>query len=162
MTDYKIEAATRHDVGIILSMIFELAELEGCAAEVVATEELLLQSLFGASSISRVLIASVENAPVGYMIYCPKFTSFTGRNELYLQNVYLRPDARGKGMGRALMCELARVALKENSTRIEWFVEQSNTQALSFYESLGAEVNDAIRVVRLDGENLKSLADRER
>jgi len=154
----KIEPAKSTDVGLILEMIHELAQWEGCSDEVEASESSLIESLFTEQSIAKVLIAYIENKPVGYMIYCPKFATYTGRNEIYLQDLYLRREARGSGLGLALMQKLAQIALAKNATRIEWFVDQANTQALSFYDKLGANVIDDIKVVRLEGEHLSSLA----
>lgn len=157
-----IEAAKLEDVGLILTMIKELAEWEGYIDQVDASEELLSESLFGKSAIAKTLIASIDNRPVGYLIYCPKFTTYTGRNEIYLQDVYLREEARGGGVGIALRSELANIAIASNATRIEWFVDESNTMALSFYEQLGANIIDAIKVVRLSGANLSSVARNKR
>lgn len=157
MTSTSIEVAGPQDVQLILTMIRELAEWEGYSDEVVANEEILTESLFGKKSIAKVLLAYVKREPVGYMIYCPKFATYTGRNEIYLQDVYLREQARGSGLGLAFMRELAQLALDSNATRIEWFVDEKNSKALSFYEKLGSKVIDPIKVVRLDGEKLKNL-----
>ena len=154
----RIEAAKTEDVGLLLTMIHELAEWEGLSDQVEATEELLTESLFGYVSISKVLIAYIDDLAVGYLIYCPKITTYTGRNEIYLQDLYLRKEARGSGLGLAFMSELAKIALASKATRIEWFVDKNNTQALSFYEKIGGDFIDSIRVVRLDGVNLNSLA----
>jgi len=161
MKENKIEIAVPNDVGIILTMIREHAEWEGYSDEVEANEEILTESLFGNESIAKVLIAHIEDKPVGYMVYFPKFASYTGRNEIYLQDIYLRKEARGSGLGLAFMVKLAKVALESKATRIEWFVDENNTPALSFYEKLGGNVNDAIKVVRLKGVNLTSLANLE-
>ncbi|MEH6458069.1 MAG: GNAT family N-acetyltransferase, partial [Cocleimonas sp.] len=123
----KIEAAKPKDVSLILTMIHELAEWEGYSDQVEATEEILTESLFGVASISKVLIAYIDNQPVGYLIYCPKIATYTGRNEIYLQDLYLRKKARGSGLGLALMSELAKIALVSKATRIEWFVDENNT-----------------------------------
>lgn len=157
----KVEVATSKDVGIILTMIRELAEWEGYSDEVEANEEILSDSLFGRESIAKVLIAYMGEKPAGYMIYCPKFATYTGRNEIYLQDIYLRQGARGSGLGLTLMSKLAEIALKAHATRIEWFVDENNAQALSFYEKLGSNVIDSIKVVRLGGKNLISLANLE-
>lgn len=153
--------ATQDDVALLLTMIRELADWEGCSDEVIATEEGLTESLFGAKATAKVLITYIEGRPVGYMIYCFKFASFTGRNELYLQNIYLREEARDLGLGLAFMRELAAISKKSGATRIEWCVEETNTKALSFYQQLGAKVSEEIKVVRLDGQSLKSLGDQE-
>ena len=153
----KIEKAEPKDVGLILSMINELAQWEGYSAEVEATEELLVESLFGPESIAKVLIAYIDDEPVGYMVYCPKISTYTGRNEIYLQDLYLRREARGSGLGLAFMTKLADIALEAKATRIEWFVEENNTLALSFYEKLGANIIDTLKIVRLEGKDLSAL-----
>lgn len=157
MESVRIEPAVADDVGLILAMITELAEYEGYSDEVQATEELLAESLFGKRSFAKVLIAYREEQPVGYMVYCPKFATYTARNEIYLQDLYVREEARGSGLGMAFMTKLAEVARREKASRIEWFVDKNNTQALSFYEGLGAKVIDGISVVRLDGQRLNEL-----
>lgn len=158
MENINIEKATSKDVGLILTMIHELAAWEGYSDEVEADEALLTESLFGAGAIATVLIAYIGELPVGYMIYCPKLSTYTGKNEIYLQDIYLREQARGSGSGRVLMSELAKIALNSNATRIEWFVDKKNTKALSFYRKLGAQVMDEISVVRLSGVCLGTVA----
>lgn len=160
--EINIKFAEAKDVDLILLMIRELAEWEGYSKEVVANKAILTESLFGERSVAKVLLAYSGDASLGYMIYCPKFSSYTGRNEIYLQDVYLRKEARGTGTGLALMSYLARVALKEKATRIEWFVDSNNTKALSFYENLGANVIDAIKVMRLEGASLSVISSLER
>lgn len=156
---HKIKPAKVDDVGIILTMIRELAQWEGDSADVTANQELLTESLFGSASIAKVFIAYLADQPVGYMIYCPKFCAYTGRNEIYLQDLYLRKAVRGSGLGLAFMKRLAAIALKSNASRIEWFVDKNNTKAWSFYEKLGAQVIESIKIVRLDDDNLRILAD---
>ena len=153
----RIDSAGPEHVGLILEMIYELADWEGHSDQVEATEELLSQSLFGSESIAKVLLAYIDEKLVGYLIYCPKFATYTGRNEIYLQDIYLRPDARGTGLGLLLMNKLAEIAKDSGASRIEWFVDENNSQALVFYEKLGAKVCDAIKVVRLE---LPSMANR--
>jgi len=104
-----------------------------------------------------VLIAYIKEAPVGYLIYCPKFATYTGKNEIYLQDIYLRKEARGSGIGLSLMGELAKIASKSGASRIEWFVDKNNSQALEFYRKIGADVCDSIKVLRLEGKEFSAL-----
>lgn len=158
----RIEIAGPEHVSLILEMIRELADWEGYSDQVEANEDILTKSLFGSDSIATVLIAYIKEEPVGYLIYCPKFATYTGRNEIYLQDIYLRKQARGSGIGLSLMVELAKIARKSGASRIEWFVDENNSQALEFYKKLGAEVCDSIKVLRLGGKDLSFLLHSER
>jgi ribosomal protein S18 acetylase RimI-like enzyme len=157
MQQIEIKSATENDVELLLSMIRELALWEGYSDEVVATVEILTESLFGESAVAKVLIAYLQEEAVGYLVYCPKLATYTGRNEIYLQDLYLRSSARGTGLGLMLMAELAKIARDSNASRIEWFVDKNNCKALAFYESIGADIVESIKVCRINGVQLKAL-----
>lgn len=162
MENIELRFASSSDVSLILSMIRELAEAEGLADQVAATEQILKNSLFGENAVAQVLLAYSQNAPIGYAIFCPKFATYTGRNEIYLQDMYVRPSFQRKGVGTMLMTRISNLALKRGASRVEWFVLDTNSQALSFYAKLGAKVIEPIKVSRLEGNNLKTLAEKDR
>ena len=154
----KITPAARSDVSIILDLIKELAAYEKLAHEVVATEEILEESLFGNRSYAEVVIASYDNQPVGYALYFHSFSTFAGRPGLYLEDVYVRPTMRGKGIGKALLVHLARLAVERKCGRFEWSVLNWNEPSIGFYKSIGAVPMDEWTVYRLAGESLQRLA----
>jgi len=154
----KITPAARSDVSIILDLIKELAAYEKLAHEVVATEEILEESLFGNRAFAEVVIASYDNQPVGYALYFHSFSTFAGRPGLYLEDVYVRPTMRGKGIGKALLVHLARLAVERKCGRFEWSVLNWNEPSIGFYKSIGAVPMDEWTVYRLAGESLQRLA----
>lgn len=157
-----IREATAGDVALILRFIRELAEYERLAHEVVATEESLASSLFGPKRYAEVLIAEVSNEPVGFALYFHNFSTFVGRPGIYLEDLYIRPELRGRGFGRALLSRLAAIALERNCGRVEWAVLNWNDSAISFYRSLGALPMDQWTVFRITGDSLLSLAKNSR
>jgi GNAT superfamily N-acetyltransferase len=154
----RIERAEERDVGLILSFIKELAEYERLSHEVVATEELLRASLFGARPVAEVLIARVSDEAVGFALFFHNFSTFLGRPGIYLEDLYVQPQARGKGVGRALLSRLARVALERGCGRLEWAVLDWNEPAIKFYRNLGAVAMDEWTVFRATGQALERLA----
>ena len=154
----RIVPATPNDVSLILALIKELAEYERLAHEVVATEEILAETLFGTRSYAEVLIAHYENAPAGYALFFHSYSTFLGRPGLYLEDLFVRPALRGKGIGKALLASLARIALERGCGRLEWSVLNWNKPAIGFYQSLGAKAMDAWTVYRMIDEPLSRLA----
>jgi GNAT superfamily N-acetyltransferase len=154
----RIEPAVRSDVPLILELIKELAEYERLAHEVEATEEILRETLFGTRPYAEVVIARYDNAPVGYALYFHSFSTFVGRPGLYLEDVYVRPTMRGKGIGKALLIYLARLAVDRKCGRFEWSVLNWNEPSIRFYESLGAQPMNEWTVFRLAGDRLRRLA----
>ncbi|HEX8138649.1 MAG TPA: GNAT family N-acetyltransferase [Pyrinomonadaceae bacterium] len=154
----RIERAEERDVGLILSFIKELAEYERLSHEVVATEELLRASLFGARPVAEVLIARVSDEAVGFALFFHNFSTFLGRPGIYLEDLYVQPHARGKGVGRALLGRLAQVALERGCGRLEWAVLDWNEPAIRFYRNLGAVAMDEWTVFRATGQALERLA----
>ena len=154
----QIREAVRQDTAVILALITELAEYENLAHEVTATEGQLGEALFGARPFAEVMIAEYEGQSVGFALYFQNFSTFLGRSGIYLEDLYVRPDSRGKGIGRALLVYLAELAKKRNCGRLEWIVLDSNQPALEFYSRLKAIPLDEWTVFRLSGSALDELA----
>jgi GNAT superfamily N-acetyltransferase len=155
---FQIRPATLDDVPTILSLIRDLAEYERAPNEVVATEEGLREVLFGARPAAEVVLALEGKMPVGFAVFFHNFSTWLGRAGLYLEDLFVRPDARGKGYGRALLVHLARVAQERGCGRMEWAVLDWNEPAVQFYRKLGAAPNEEWTVFRLTSEGIAKLA----
>ncbi len=153
----RIVSATRTDVPLILSLIKELGGYERLAHEVVATEEILEETLFGDRRYAEVLLAYLGNEPAGYALFFHSFSTFLGRPGLYLEDIYVRPPFRGGGIGKKLLERLARLASERKCGRMEWAVLNWNEPSIGFYKSLGARPMDEWTVYRLTGEQLERL-----
>jgi GNAT superfamily N-acetyltransferase len=153
-----IRPATASDTRLILELIKELASYEKLAHEVVADESTLHASLFSENSNAHALIAEEDSKPIGFALYFYNFSTFLGRKGLYLEDLYIRPDYRGRGYGRQVLRYLAKQAVVENCGRMEWWVLDWNEPSIHFYKSLGAVPMDEWTVFRLDEEKLKALA----
>jgi GNAT superfamily N-acetyltransferase len=160
MNDVAVRAAEEHEVAIVLGFIRELAEFEHLAHEVVATEEQLRQALFGPRPFAEVVFGCVEGDPVGFALYFHSFSTFRGRPGLYLEDLFVRPAARGHGVGRHLLGWLARTALERGCGRLEWAVLDWNSAAIGFYRKLGAELKEEWTICRVAGAALEALAAR--
>ena len=158
MTDFHIRPATEADAPLILALIRELADYEKLLHEVTATEETLRESLFGARRAAEVLLGYEDGAPVGYAIFFHNFSTFLGRPGLYLEDLYVRPQARGRGYGRAFLARLAQLAVERGCGRMEWSVLDWNTPAIDFYKALGAKSMDEWTVYRMDESAIRRLA----
>jgi GNAT superfamily N-acetyltransferase len=156
--EIEIHAASDKDVSLILSLIRELAEVEGLSDEVTATEDDLRESLFGLGSISEVFFVYFKGEVVAYFIFCPKIETYSGKNEIYLDHLYVRPAYRRKGIGRAIMAHMGRVALERGASWVEWVAVESNQDTLKFYANIGGKRKDDYKVIRLEGKALKKLA----
>ncbi|MDQ2879508.1 MAG: GNAT family N-acetyltransferase [Pseudomonadota bacterium] len=154
-----IRPANDADVATILRFVTELAVYEREPDAVVATEGLLRTALFGERSAEAV-IAEIDGAPVGMALFFHNFSTWTGWRGLYLEDLYVTPEARGTGAGTALLRHLAGIAVDRGCTRFEWSVLDWNAPAIAFYESLGAEAMDEWTVHRVSGEALTKLAGR--
>ncbi|MDB5289387.1 MAG: family N-acetyltransferase [Phycisphaerales bacterium] len=154
-----IRPATSDDVPLILSLIRGLAEYEKLSHEVVTTEDLLREHLFGPRPAAEVLIAHLSGEAAGFALYFQNFSTFLGRPGIYLEDIYVRPEMRGKGVGKALLREVARVAARRNCGRLEWSVLDWNEPAIKFYKSLGAVPMDQWTVHRVTGDALRKLAE---
>lgn len=155
--DYKIREANEKDLSLILFFIKSLAIYEKLSHEVIANEEILRKSLF-VEDKGRILFIMEGEKEVGFALYFYNFSTFTGRPGLYLEDLFILEEYRGKGYGKALISYLAKIAIKENCTRFEWIVLDWNTPSVNFYKSLGAEPLDNWTVFRLQGEKLIQLA----
>lgn len=155
----RIRPATPDDVPLILRFIRELADYERLLHEVVATEERLRDTLFGARPAAEVVIAEAEGEPLGFALFFHNYSTFLAQPGIYLEDLYVRPEARGRGAGRALLAHLARLARERGCGRLEWWVLDWNEDALRFYRSLGARPMDEWTVQRLAGADLERLAD---
>ena len=153
-----IAAARREDVPLLLTLIRELAEFEKLAHEVVATEPLLEDSLFGARPVVEAVLARVAGEAAGFALYYHNYSTFLGRAGLYLEDLYVRPEHRGHGVGHALLAHLARLATGRGCGRLEWSVLDWNRRAVEFYESLGARPVAGWTVYRVSGDALARLA----
>lgn len=149
--------ATENDVGQILTFIRELASYEKLLSEVVATEELLKEWIFEKKK-AEVIFAEEDGKAVGFALFFYNFSTFLGRAGIYLEDLYVRPEVRGKGYGKALIKELARIAEERGCGRLEWWCLDENTPAVEFYRSLGAQPMSEWTVFRIAGETLTKLA----
>ena len=154
----RIEKATVQDVPLILRFIRELAEYEKLLHGVSTNEEQLRETLFGPNPSAEVLLVYDDVEPVGFAVYFFSYSTFMGRPKLYLEDLFVRPEARGNGFGRRLLGYLARVAVERGCGRMEWAVLDWNEPAIGFYKQLGAEAMDDWTVFSLSGEKLEALA----
>ncbi|KTD71583.1 GNAT family acetyltransferase [Legionella steelei] len=154
----KIKFATIDDVSLILQFIKELAEYEQLLHGIVATEELLQETLFGKHSHAEVIIGYFNDQPVGFALFFHNFSTFLGRPGIYLEDLYVKPEARGQGIGKIMLAYLAQLAKDRNCGRLEWWVLDWNETAINFYKSLGAKAMDEWTVYRVTGEALDNLA----
>ena len=150
--------ATREDVGLILAFVRELAEYERAPDAVVADEAVLAANLFGDRPGAEVVIAEVEGQPAGFALFFHNFSTWLGKRGLYLEDLFVRPEFRGRGVGQALMAFLAKLAIERGCGRFEWWVLDWNTPAIDFYRRLGAVGMDEWTVQRLTGDALQKLA----
>ena len=156
--NYKIRPAELGDVPEIFVLIKELADYERLLDEVVATEELLEETLFGKNSNVEVLLAYNVSQVLGFALYFRSFSTFLGRPGIYLEDLFVREFARGKGIGKALLRRLAKYALQMEGGRLEWAVLDWNEPAISFYKKMGAVPLNEWTSFRVTGKNLKELA----
>jgi len=158
--DGKLEIATAResDVPTILAFIRELAAFEKLSHEVVAGEDDLRRTLFGPRPYAEVLIARLGGDPVGFALFFHNYSTFLGKPGLYLEDLFVSPAARGRGVGRALLARLARLAVERECGRLEWWVLDWKDDAIGFYRRLGAEPMDEWTVFRLAGAPLRELA----
>jgi GNAT superfamily N-acetyltransferase len=154
----RITPATPADVPVILSFIRELAEYEKLLDRVTATEDLLGSSLFGTRPYAEVLMARLADRPVGYALFFHSYSTFLARPGIYLEDVYVQPAVRGRGVGKALLREVARVALERDCGRLEWSVLDWNKPSIDFYLSLGAAPMDEWTTYRMDEAAIAALA----
>ena len=152
-----VRRATETDLPLILQLIRELAEYERLADHCVATIELLRQHIFGSRPIVEVRIGLLDDVAVGFTLFFHNFSTFLSRPGIYIEDIYVQPHARGKGVGKALLREVARLALERNCGRLEWSVLDWNEPSINFYKSMGAVPMSEWTVFRVSGDALKKL-----
>jgi GNAT superfamily N-acetyltransferase len=153
-----IREATEADVPLILKFIHDLAEYERLADRVVATEEMLRRTLFGSPRFAEVLIAEEDSAPAGFALFFHNYSTFLGQPGIYLEDLFVRQEMRGRGIGKALLGRLARIARDRGCGRVEWAVLDWNEPSIAFYRSIGAVSLDDWMIMRLTGEALNAIA----
>jgi GNAT superfamily N-acetyltransferase len=159
LQNFQIRPACAQDVSVILQLIRDLATYERAPDDVVATKEQLVDVLFGERPVAEVLLAFEAESPVGFAVYFYNFSTWLGRAGLYLEDLFVKPEKRGKGYGRALLVELAKIARDRGCGRMEWAVLDWNEPAIKFYRTLGAKPMDEWTVFRLTGDEIARLAD---
>ena len=153
-----IRRATRADVPVVLELIRALAEYEKLAHLVQADEALLREQLFSDTTPAETLLCIVDGAAVGFAVYFHNFSTFMGRKGLYLEDLFVRPEQRGRGYGKALLLHVARLAHERGCGRFEWMVLDWNTPSIRFYEGFGAQCMKDWRLFRVTGDALAALA----
>lgn len=159
MSVISIENATVEDSALILRFITELARYEKAEHEVVATEATIVSSLFGPSTTTHAVICKIDDQPVGFAVYFFNYSTWLGKNGLYLEDLYVSPEHRGAGAGKALLKHLAKIAISKHCGRFEWSVLDWNEPAIKFYQSIGAKPQDEWVAYRLSGDDLKAFAE---
>jgi GNAT superfamily N-acetyltransferase len=153
-----IRPATRSDLPLIVQFIRDLAEYERLADEVRFDEAVLGDRLFGARPYAEVLIGEVDGGSQGFALFFHNFSTFEGKPGVYLEDLFVRPEARGTGLGKALLSALAQIAVERDCARLEWWVLDWNEPAIGFYKKLGAKPMDEWTTFRVEGEALMQLA----
>ena len=157
---FSIRFAKREDTELILKFIKELADYEKLLHEVTADKETLENSLFD-KEMAEVIIGEYDGKAVGFALFFHNFSTFLGKAGIYLEDLYVRPEFRGRGFGKKLLSFLAELTVKRDCGRLEWWVLDWNKDSIDFYESLGAKAMDEWTVYRLTGSPLKKLAEEE-
>jgi GNAT superfamily N-acetyltransferase len=154
----ELRPARPEDASLILALVRELAEYERLSHEAAATEAELAEALFGPAPKVFCDIAEWDGAAAGFALWFYNFSTFRGRHGIYLEDLYVRPELRGRGIGKALIANLARRCVDQGLARLEWAVLDWNAPSIAFYRSLGARAMDEWTVHRLTGESLEALA----
>jgi GNAT superfamily N-acetyltransferase len=153
-----IRSATAADLPLIAQFIRDLAEYEKLSHEVRFDEAVLSDRLFGPRPYAEVLIGEINDAPQGFALFFHNFSTFEGKPGIYLEDLFVRPEARGSGLGKALLQRLAQLAVERDCARLEWWVLDWNEPSIQFYKKLGAKPMDELTVFRVDGDALTELA----
>lgn len=153
-----IRPATAADISLIGQFIRDLAEYEKLSEAVRFDEAIMAEKLFGPRPFAEVLIGEIDGMAQGFALFFHNFSTFEGRPGIYLEDLFVRPDARGSGLGKALLGKLAALAVERDCARLEWSVLDWNTPAIDFYKALGATLMDEWTVYRVDGDALTGLA----
>ncbi|SDI56884.1 GNAT family N-acetyltransferase [Desulfosporosinus hippei] len=157
LANFKLRFAKADDVPLILSLIKELADYEKMLDQVVATEEILRESLFEQKK-AEVLIGEYEDRPIAFALFFHNFSTFLGRPGIYLEDLYVKPEMRGKGIGKIILSQLAKIAIERKCGRLEWWCLDWNEPSIKFYKSKGAVPMDDWTVYRVTNEALVKLA----
>ncbi len=157
--NFIIRPATIVDVPIILQLIRDLATYERAPNEVTATETQLIDVLFGKKPVAEVLLAFEDEMPIGFAVFFHNFSTWLGRPGLYLEDLFVKPEVRGKGYGRALLIHLAKIARDRGCGRMEWAVLDWNESAIQFYKKIGAQPLDEWQIFRLTRDGIAKLAE---
>ena len=157
-TDLRISKATENDVPLIHRFIHDLAEYERMPDRCVATEAKLRATLFSDDPAAEVLIARLDGQPVGFALFYYDYSTFLAQRGMYLEDLFVNPEARGKGVGQALLAELAKLVVERGCGGLEWVVLNWNDLAIGFYERIGAEPMNEWTTFRITGEPLERLA----
>ena len=153
-----IRPATPADLALIAQFIRDLADYEKLAHEVRFDEAKLGEKLFGPRPYAEVVIGEIDGTPQGFALFFHNFSTFEGRPGIYLEDLFVRPEARGSGLGKALLAYLAKLCTERDCARLEWSVLDWNAPSIGFYKSLGARMMDEWTVMRVDGDALTELA----
>ena len=153
-----IRPATSADLSLIAQFIRDLAEYEKLAHEVRFDEAVLGERLFGLRPYAEVLIGEIDGSPQGFALFFHNFSTFEGKPGVYLEDLFVRPEARGSGLGKALLAALAQIAIERDCARLEWWVLDWNDPAIQFYKKLGAKPMDEWTTFRVDGDTLRAIA----
>jgi GNAT superfamily N-acetyltransferase len=156
--DYEIKNAAEKDLPAVISLLSEFADFEKLEHEFSITEESLRQAVFGEKAFVYLLIAIAKNELIGFALLYPKFASFRGERSLYLEDLYVCPEKRGKGLGLAMLKKAANLAKENGFQRLDWQTLKWNTPAIDFYQKIGAESDDGNINFRLVGRNFENLA----
>ena len=157
MTPFTINSASESDVPVLLAMIRELAEFERLAHELEVTADSLRAALFGERPVAAALLARVGDKPAGYAVYFQTFSTFVGRPGIFLDDLFVRPEFRKRGIGRALLEAVAKIGMEIGGGRFEWIALRWNENAFRFYRSLGAKVMDDWALLRMNSREVKNL-----
>lgn len=157
-SEFYIRLATQDDTDLILQFIRELAEYEKLLHEVVATSAELKSTLFGEKSYAEVNLAYFNEKPVGFALFFHNYSTFLSKPGLYIEDLYVKPEMRGKGLGKKILCFMAALAKKRNCGRLEWWVLDWNEEAIGFYKKIGAKAMSDWTVYRVTGTSLDLLA----
>ena len=153
-----IRPATRADLPLIAELIRALADYEKLAHEVRFDEATLGEKLFGPRPYAEVIIGEIDGAAQGFALFFNNFSTFEGKPGIYLEDLFVRPEARGSGLGKALLAHLAKLAVERDCARLEWWVLDWNAPAIGFYKKLGAKPMDEWTTMRVEGATLAQLA----
>jgi GNAT superfamily N-acetyltransferase len=159
INDFTLRPATPADAALILQFIKELAEYERLSHLVVATEDLLRETLFGERQVAEVVLAFTQAEPAGFALFFHNYSTFLGRPGIYLEDLFVRPKFRRRGFGKIMLAHLAKLTVERNCGRLEWSVLDWNEPAIQFYKSLGAVPMDDWTTFRLTGESLEEVAE---